>query len=307
MDDGQNGRYKDYYKAAHPVQHQGKEQTNALVMNKKIMAILAEKDAAIQERNLAVAEKREAIKARDEAIQQREKALAERDKALMERDNAFAAIQYRDNTMNFSFGRGSKRIPHPIYHTANDLEEAMNGGQMPSLGAAFPITTIPAGTHSKPRQTKRSKENNAVSLKANKSPRKANNHKIGEDLNRKVVTEGRKFKSDWDTLDVGLNLISFDESTMPAPVCSCTGAPHQCYKWGNGGWQSSCCTTTMSCHPLPQLPNKRHARVGGRKMSGSVFMKLLSRLAAEGHDLGIPLDLKNYWARHGTNRYITIK
>ncbi|CAL1352488.1 unnamed protein product [Linum trigynum] len=109
MDDGQNGRYMDYYKAAHPAQYQGKEQTNALVMNKKIMAILAEKDAAIQERNLAVAEKREAIKARDEAIQQREKALAERDKALMERDNALAAIQYRDNAMNFSFGRGSKR------------------------------------------------------------------------------------------------------------------------------------------------------------------------------------------------------
>ncbi|CAK9148253.1 unnamed protein product [Ilex paraguariensis] len=51
----------------------------------------------------------------------------------------------------------------------------------------------------------------------------------------------------------------------------------------------------------------RHARVGGRKMSGSAFNKLISRLAAEGHDLSNPVDLKDNWAKHGTNRYITIK
>ncbi|CAN0890453.1 Protein BASIC PENTACYSTEINE4 [Linum grandiflorum] len=263
-------------------QHQAKEQQpNALVMNKKILAILAERDAAIQERNLAIAEKKEALAARDEAIVQREQALAERDKALMERDNAFAAMQYSLN--------GRKR--HPVYRS-NDLEE----GGITNMDA-LPVTTVPSG---KPRQTKRSKENNK-SLKGN--------NKIEEDLNRQVIqgTEVRKFKTEWDTQEVGLNLISYDETTMPAPVCSCTGTAHQCYKWGNGGWQSSCCTTTLSCHPLPQLPNKRHARVGGRKMSGSVFTKLLSRLAAEGHDLSIPVDLKIYWARHGTNRYITIK
>jgi hypothetical protein len=63
----------------------------------------------------------------------------------------------------------------------------------------------------------------------------------------------------------------------------------------------------MSMYPLPAVPNKRHARVGGRKMSGSAFSKLLSRLAAEGHDLSNPVDLKDHWAKHGTNRYITIK
>ncbi|KAK6115267.1 hypothetical protein DH2020_007536 [Rehmannia glutinosa] len=47
--------------------------------------------------------------------------------------------------------------------------------------------------------------------------------------------------------------------------------------------------------------------VGGRKMSGSAFNKLLSRLAGEGHDLSNPVDLKDHWAKHGTNRYITIK
>ncbi|PIN01237.1 hypothetical protein CDL12_26263 [Handroanthus impetiginosus] len=94
---------------------------------------------------------------------------------------------------------------------------------------------------------------------------------------------------------------------MPVPVCSCTGVLRPCYKWGNGGWQSSCCTTNLSMYPLPAVPNKRHARVGGRKMSGSAFNKLLSRLAAEGHDLSNAVDLKEHWAKHGTNRYITIK
>ncbi|KAL3634269.1 hypothetical protein CASFOL_021323 [Castilleja foliolosa] len=79
------------------------------------------------------------------------------------------------------------------------------------------------------------------------------------------------------------------------------------YKWGNGGWQSSCCTTNLSMYPLPALPNKRHARIGGRKMSGSAFNKLLSWLTIEGHDLSNPVDLKENWAKHGTNRYITIK
>ncbi|CAN1745643.1 Protein BASIC PENTACYSTEINE4 [Linum perenne] len=290
----QNGSYTDYPKASNspfernvqqwnmvPPQHQVKEHTNALMMNKKIMGIFAERDAAIQERNLALSEKREALAARDEAIQQREKALTERDKALMERDNAYAAIRYRENEMNSvsssqRVGGGSKRIPHPVY-LRNDMEE-----------------TVRSGTSKQPKRSK-------------PQPRKKGSQ---DDPNRQalvaVVSEGTKFRSEWDALDMELNLISYDE-TMPPPVCSCTGAPHQCYKWGNGGWQSSCCTTTISCHPLPQLPNKRHSRVGGRKMSSGVFTKLLSRLAASGHDLSIPVDLKDYWARHGTNRYITIK
>ncbi|KAK6120896.1 hypothetical protein DH2020_045353 [Rehmannia glutinosa] len=123
---------------------------------------------------------------------------------------------------------------------------------------------------------------------------------------RRVTTDGSK--AEWDSQDCGsMDQIRFDESTMPVPFCSCTGVPRQCYKWGSGGWQSSCCTTALSVYPLPQMPNKRHARMGGRKMSGSVFSRLLTRLAAAGRDLSVPLDLKNYWAKHGTNRYITIK
>ncbi|XP_011037231.1 PREDICTED: protein BASIC PENTACYSTEINE4-like [Populus euphratica] len=317
MEDGgqhQNGRYKiDYYKTAHPhppwnmmPRNQMKEQTNALVMNKKIMTILIERDDAIRERNLALAEKKEALAARDEAIQQREKALVERDKALMERDNALASIQCRENAMNYPLSggsqRGSKRIPHPVYHSS-DMSEALDSGEM-HVTNALPLSSVPA-ENAKSRQTKRSKENKAVGLKAAKSPWKGN--RVSEDLNKQGASDGKKIKVEWDSQDVGLNLINFDETTMTAPVCSCTGVPRQCYKWGSGGWQSACCTTTLSSYPLPQMPNKRRARVGGRKMSGNVFTRLLSRLAAEGHDLSIPLDLKDYWARHGTNRYITIK
>lgn len=124
-----------------------------------------------------------------------------------------------------------------------------------------------------------------------------------DDLNKQLVTT----KTDWKSQDLGLNQIVFDETTMPPPGCSCTGILRQCYKWGNGGWQSACCTTSISTYPLPMVANKRHSRVGGRKMSGGAFSKLLSRLSAEGHDLSNPVDLKDHWAKHGTNRYITIK
>ena len=284
-------------------QHQVKE-PNALVMNKKIMSFIAERDAAIRERNVALSEKNEALAARDEALRQRNEAISQRDVALMERDNALAALQVRDHAMNFGgIQRGSKRMHHPSNHLVN-VAEAPYSTKESQITDAFPITVI-ASEAVKSHQAKRTKENKAVSAKASKTPRKGK--KVGEDLNRQAACDGTKYRSEWDSQDLGLNLVTFDESTMPVPVCSCTGLPRQCYKWGNGGWQSSCCTTRLSMYPLPQMPNKRHARVGGRKMSGSVFTRLLSRLAAEGHDLALPLDLKDFWARHGTNRYITIK
>ncbi|KAM0866388.1 hypothetical protein ACQ4PT_042645 [Festuca glaucescens] len=43
-----------------------------------------------------------------------------------------------------------------------------------------------------------------------------------------------------------INGIDFDVARIPTPVCSCTGSPQQCYRWGAGGWQSACCTTTIS-------------------------------------------------------------
>ncbi|OMO75309.1 GAGA binding-like protein [Corchorus olitorius] len=305
---------------------------------KQIMALMAERDAAIQERNLALSEKKAAIAERDMAFLQRDAALAERNNAVAERDNAIANLQYRENSLangnmsscppGFQMSRGMKHVPHQqqnVHHMPHISEAPYNSREMHSSDA-LPVTP---GTSeaAKSRQGKRGKEAKAVASdkKASKPPKKVKRE--NEDLNKIMLGKSDEWKggqdvggggddhkkqnvatkSDWKGQDLGLNQVVFDDSTMPPPVCSCTGVLRQCYKWGNGGWQSSCCTTTLSMYPLPAVPNKRHARIGGRKMSGSAFNKLLSRLAAEGHDLSIPVDLKDNWAKHGTNRYITIK
>lgn len=313
---------------------------------KQIMAIMAERDAAIHERNMAISEKKAAIAERDMAFLQRDSAIAERNNAIMERDNAIATLQYRENSLtsgNMSscppgcqIARGVKHMHHPQQHAHNVPHSSAHNvphSSEPSYGtremqANDTLPMSPVGSEAaKSRRGKRSKDTKVITpnKKTSKSPRKVKRENEdlnkrtfdkphewkneqdmtggGDDLNKQLVAS----KSDWKGQDLGLNQIAFDESTMPAPVCSCTGVFRQCYKWGNGGWQSSCCTTSISMYPLPAVPNKRHARVGGRKMSGSAFSKLLSRLAAEGYDLSNPVDLKEHWAKHGTNRYITIK
>ncbi|KAK4761208.1 hypothetical protein SAY87_006101 [Trapa incisa] len=309
--DNTRGRHKmDYYKGMPPPwnlpsQHQAKA-ANALDLNRKIMAILEDKNNAIRERNAAVEQTKEALQARDEAIKQTNQAYAGRDKALIERDNARAALQYMENGINnyATVGNQQKRAKranqtflspsYPHSHTPQvDIPEAY-------LDANEAGQTTD-GSLDKLDSSKRAKQNKGNSTTGSKGK------KVGEDLSMWAPPIERKIRSKWDNGDEGLNLVNYNGSIMSVPVCSCTGVPRHCYKWGNGGWQSSCCTTTLSMYPLPQIPNKRHARVGGRKMSGSVFLKLLSRMAEEGHDLSTPLDLKDYWAKHGTNRYITIK
>ncbi|KAF7127272.1 hypothetical protein RHSIM_Rhsim11G0184300 [Rhododendron simsii] len=311
MDDrGQhdNGRHRvDFYHGVHSPwnmmpQYQMNE-ANALFMNKKIMHITAEKDAAMDELNRAVCDKNAALEELNGAIRQRDEAIAARDTALRERDSAIAALRFQENSMNGNLGysnqRGTKRTNHPVR-----ASEADYNAKEAQITNAIPLSVV----SSEDVKAKRPKEKKPVS-----SPKKPKFHKKGKkvgddlkDLNRHVTTDGSK--AEWEAQDLGLiKQVDFDESSMAPPVCSCTGVLRQCYKWGNGGWQSSCCTTMLSEYPLPQMPNKRHARMGGRKMSGSVFTRLLSRLAADGHDLSFPVDLKNYWAKHGTNRYITIK
>ncbi|CAA6655905.1 unnamed protein product [Spirodela intermedia] len=203
-------------------------------------------------------------------------------------------------------------------HQPSQLSDASYGHRDMHISEAFPISVYSENAV-KARRVKRSRKEVKVQPGAKRAPKSQKKRRVGgEDLNKHVTMakghggedlnkEVSAMKHEWKNQDLGLNHVAYDETTMPAPVCSCTGTLHQCYKWGNGGWQSACCTTTISMYPLPVMPNKRHARVGGRKMSGSAFTKLLSRLAAEGHDLAMPLDLKDHWAKHGTNRYITIK
>lgn len=313
MDDGgerESKRHKmDYSRGGYapwnvvpPYQMKDQE---AFIMNTKIRMVFAERDAAVEERDRAVIEKKAALAERDFAIQQRDTAFAARDTAIKERDNALAALHFQECTMNGTLGcrtRGTKRPDQPKNHRNNGTDSICINKDVP-VADAFPISTI-SSEAAKTLQVKRPKVNKGMSTKSAKSPRKAK--KVNEDLNRHLTTDGSK--AEWDAQDLGsINQIQFDESTMPIPVCTCTGTPRQCYKWGSGGWQSSCCTTYLSEYPLPQLPNKRHARLGGRKMSGSVFSRLLTRLAVADHDLSIPIDLKTYWAKHGTNRYITIK
>ncbi|CAH8304733.1 unnamed protein product [Eruca vesicaria subsp. sativa] len=299
MDDGghrDNGWHKASQGKQWMIQQQPQQHQPSM---KQVMSIIAERDAAIQERNLAISEKKAAIAERDMAFLQRDTAIAERNNAIIERDSALAALHYRDNSMPTT----SRQHQHHMFHTENAYEAR----------EMEPNETSP-------KRGKRAKEPKASSTttKAKRGPK--TQRKVKKENEDDLTTKMMFVKTNLDYGEeeetsrhlrqemVGLNQVVYDQTTMPPPVCSCTGVPRQCYKWGNGGWQSSCCTNTLSMHPLPAQPNKKHARVGGRKMSGSAFNKLLSRLAAEGHhDLSNPVDLKDHWAKHGTNRYITIR
>ncbi|CAK9164368.1 unnamed protein product [Ilex paraguariensis] len=107
--------------------------------------------------------------------------------------------------------------------------------------------------------------------------------------------------------EVVINGIDMDISGIALPVCSCTGTPQQCYRWGSGGWQSACCTTGMSMYPLPMSTKRRGSRITGRKMSLGAFKKVLEKLTSEGYNFTHPIDLKTYWAKHGTNKFVTIR
>ncbi|KAK4778352.1 hypothetical protein SAY87_018539 [Trapa incisa] len=109
------------------------------------------------------------------------------------------------------------------------------------------------------------------------------------------------------SMDFVINGIDMDISGIPIPVCSCTGTPQQCYRWGCGGWQSACCTTQMSTYPLPMSTKRKGARIAGRKMSQGAFKKVLEKLAAEGYNFANPIDLRAHWAKHGTNKFVTIR
>ncbi|KAG4206103.1 hypothetical protein ERO13_A04G143500v2 [Gossypium hirsutum] len=104
-----------------------------------------------------------------------------------------------------------------------------------------------------------------------------------------------------------INGYDMDISGIPIPVCSCTGTAQQCYRWGFGGWQSACCTTNVSMYPLPMSTKRRGARIAGRKMSQGAFKKVLEKLAAENYNFSSPIDLRSHWARHGTNKFVTIR
>ncbi|PSS01367.1 Protein BASIC like [Actinidia chinensis var. chinensis] len=162
-------------------------------------------------------------------------------------------------------------------------------------------------------------ETNPTKAKKKKSSAKSPNQKAPKVLSpkqpQKKPSASKKSKRQLEpgtkverkNLNIVFNEANLDFSGVPPPYCSCTGVDRSCYKWGAGGWQSSCCTINISEYPLPMSSSRPGARLAGRKMSIGAYGKLLCRLGAEGHDLSHPVDLKNHWARHGTNKFVTIK
>ncbi|KAJ6823225.1 protein Barley B recombinant-like [Iris pallida] len=136
-----------------------------------------------------------------------------------------------------------------------------------------------------------------------KKPKKVYNPERVDTSNGSVS----KRKAGKKSADLVINGIDLDLSGIPTPVCSCTGNLQQCYRWGVGGWQSACCTISISQYPLPMSSKRKGARIAGRKMSLGAFKKVLERLAGEGQNLSHPIDLKSFWAKHGTNKFVTIR
>ncbi|CAH1413647.1 unnamed protein product [Lactuca virosa] len=296
------------------------------------MAIMAERDAAIQERNLALDERKRAFAERDMAMLQRDAALAERNSAMQQRDEAIATLRFQgtnnnnnnNNNNHFIISTLPENTPTQGQNRNFTNQEIHHMFEIPNDNTYQVQVQVQSTTKSKsksnsPRVGRRRGESvkftnqeihhmleipedtyevepQSFKTKGVKSPM------IGRRRGESVKLKVEEWKDESE-----LNQVSFDELTMPVPVCSCTGVPQPCYRWGSGGWQSACCTTTMSMYPLPQVSNKKYSRVGGRKMSGGAFSKLLTRLSSEGYDLSTPLDLKEHWAKHGTNRYSTVK
>lgn len=265
----------------------------------KLMDMATERDATFAERDTALAEKRTAMAERDAALLQRDVAYADRNAAWMERDATLAAL---------AMVRGGK----------DNSEAAAKLMQMVNLGCAFPAPFINSNLPATAKAI-----NGSEKQQGKKATSKTGKSATGTGQSNKEPKLPSKRKRKQKALQDGLNgvehhrqenlskgsdaLVSIFPLVIPIPYCSCTGSKQQCYRWGKGGWQSACCTNYLSMYPLPMNPSKRSSRVPGRKMSGSAFKKLLERLVADGVDIATSVDLKNCWAKHGTNRYVTIK
>ncbi|CAL9138046.1 unnamed protein product [Musa acuminata var. zebrina] len=164
----------------------------------------------------------------------------------------------------------------------------------------FPVIDIPVGENETPLK-KRSKG------RPQKFPKPKKSKKVAASSNDTTNGSVSLGKSCRKSAEMVINGISLNTSGIPTPVCSCTGKPQPCYRWGAGGWQSVCCTTSISMYPLPMSTKRRGARIAGRKMSQGAFKKVLEKLTEEGHSLCNPIDLRSFWAKHGTNKFVTIR
>eukprot|EP00249_Psilotum_nudum_P010209 c22403_g1_i1 orf=711-1646(+) len=281
----------------------------------QLMDVITERDVAVLERNTAIAEKKAAYTERDSALLQRNVAYADRYSALMERDAAVAALdmvkaerERREGTTDES---GTKLIHiMNMAGTGPLLERDLQA--IPRDGTDFGISYDGKSSLKQVKHGKKVYDDNARKRKASvqtghdaTATKSSSKRKKLQQTPCESTAKVEKHKQDLEVKSTGS--LVYGSSVMPIPYCSCTGANQQCYRWGNGGWQSACCTNIISMYPLPMNPKKRGSRIPGRKMSGGAFKKLLEKLASEGINVTRPVDLNNHWAKHGTNRYVTIK
>lgn len=305
----------------------------------KLMQVIAERDAAVVERDNVLADKKAAFNERDSAFLQRDIAFAERDAAMLERDNAMTALENARGHRALGWNQ-FKRQPDMKGRDATMLQMSLPNGPF-MVDEAHPFNADPSmlgfinNNSEKTQAMQQQQLGNSKSRKKDGTEPKRERKPPATASADGSKAEGKKKRADTSsrTQEGGVPLIlpvvpylgqeseqqqqknemhQFVEEQAyvihtPIPYCSCTGTTQPCYRWGNGGWQSACCTNTLSVHPLPMNPMKRGYRLPGRKMSAGAFQKLVKRLTQEGVDLNQPIDLKNYWAKHGTNRYITIK
>ncbi|KAL3695154.1 hypothetical protein R1sor_008805 [Riccia sorocarpa] len=269
---------------------------------RKLITMIAERDAAILERNSAIAEKLAAREERDTALLQRDIAYADRDSALQERDAAVAALEIAMTTGPF-LGKGA------VMKDSKFLQSFTMNRNCSLLGPIQPAS-IPAprfsslGTEQTNLCKGASVKDDQVGLSRKRKTFFQSTRERSKTFSRSPQEGGREETEQ----SVRSKEEMFVENVRyPIPHCSCTGMKQQCYRWGNGGWQSSCCTTMISMYPLPMNPAKRGSRLAGRKMSAGAFEKLLEKLASEGVNINLPVDLKDHWAKHGTNRYVTLR
>ncbi|ERN11048.1 protein BASIC PENTACYSTEINE2 [Amborella trichopoda] len=222
-----------------------------------------------------------------------------RDNWMNQRDLPHTAKHFEmfSGNPNFESKDYSSVLPNP--QTNNNHVLPIMPPEMPQPNQVMPLENPPpvkTETQSKKKQGNRT-------LKVQK-PKKPKVKAPKEDQNGARTSTNKSGKKNWNAVIKG---IPVDIAGIPIPVCSCTGVAQQCYRWGCGGWQSACCTTQMSMYPLPMSQKRRGARIAGRKMSGGAFIKVLEKVAADGHDLSKQIDLKTHWAKHGTNKFVTIK
>ncbi|XP_072972772.1 protein Barley B recombinant [Typha angustifolia] len=184
-------------------------------------------------------------------------------------------------------------------HTLQMMQPPPQQQQQPK-DDRIPLADETGGRNETP--LKKRPQGNPQKLPKPKKPRKVSVPR--DESSNGSVSRGKAGRK---SMGMVINGIDLDLSRIPTPVCSCTGTPQQCYRWGAGGWQSACCTTSISEFPLPMSQKRRGARIAGRKMSQGAFKKVLEKLAGEGYNLSNPIDLRTFWAKHGTNKFVTIR